>query len=185
MDGLTINRSADVDDYFVVLDQHQTALEYQEAYGDSIAEAYEDQKLIILPSLGIDADLDFLNALNFPPQFKKISSGDSVGESLMRREGKRLFRDPDHPINMIIEDQGLATYANHQIASIFAQLRLAVRQLFPAYRSLREGALTWRFTETRDEIMHYDAFETESRFYCREHRVKFFINLDRHQDTGF
>lgn len=178
MEKISINRSPEVEDYIVTLEHHETALDYQATYGDTIAEAYEDQKLILLPSIRVDADLEFLNALTFPPEFKKISAGDRLGDSLMRRDGKRLSRDPDHPINVIIEDQGLATYVNHQIASVFAQLRLAIRQLFPAYRSLREGALTWRFTQSREEIIHYDSFDPNSRFYSREHRVKFFVNLD-------
>jgi hypothetical protein len=183
MDEISINRSPEVEDYVVALGRHETALDYQAAYGDGIAEACENQKLILLPSIRIDADLEFLNALTFPPQFKKISSGDGLGSSLMRRDGKRISRDPDHPINIIIEDQGIAAYANHQIASVFEQLRLTIRQLFPAYRSLREGALTWRFTKTRDENMHYDAFDPNSRFYSRQHRVKFFINLDHSPRT--
>ena len=67
----------------------------------------------------------------------------------MRRDGKRISRDPDHPINIIIENQGIATYVNHQIATVFEELRLAIRQLFPAYRSLREGALTRRYDNGR------------------------------------
>lgn len=183
MHEIFINRSPEVEDYIVVLDRHETALDYQRAYGDKIAEAYEDQKLILLPYIHLDADLGFLNKLTFPPQFKKISVGDGIGGSLMRRDGKRIFRDPDHPINIIIENQGLATYANHQIASVSAQLRLAIRQLFPAYRALREGAITWRFTATHDETMHYDSFDPGSRFYSREHRVKFFVNLDHEPRT--
>jgi hypothetical protein len=178
MNDIPIIRSPEVEDYIVVLDHHKTALDYQATYGDRIAEAYENQKLILLPSIRVDADLEFLNALTFPPQFKKISSGDGLGSSIMQRDGKRISRDPRHPINIIIEDQGLAVYANHQITSVFEQLRLIIRQLFPAYRSMREGALTWRFSETRDENMHYDYFDQDSRFYSRQHRVKFFINLD-------
>lgn len=178
MDELVINRSPEVEDYFVVLERHESALEYQATYGDGIAEAYENQKLILLPFIRLNVDLEFLNALTFPQNFKKISAGDRLGGNLMRRDGKRISRDPDHPINIIIENQGIATYVNHQIATVFEELRLAIRQLFPAYQSLREGALTWRFTESRDEIIHYDTYEPDSRFYSREHRVKFFVNLD-------
>ena len=176
--GLRVTRTREVEDYILVLDEHEDALGYQRTYGDAIAEAYEDLKVIVLPSLAIDADLDFLNAIAFPPQFKKISAGDGIGDSLFERNGKQILRKSDHPVNLIAEDLRPAAMINHQIASVFAQLRVIVRQLFPAYRTLREGTLTWRFTPTGPEVTHFDGYAPESRFYTREHRIKFFLNLD-------
>jgi hypothetical protein len=173
-----VSLNPEVEDYFFILDPQPGLLDYQRAYGDAIAAAYEDQKIIYVPNLHISADLDFLNRLSFPVGLKKASYQDGLGSSIYVRNGSRFAVNDANPLVHLFDDVRLAVYVNHQIQSVFSQLRHAIRVLLPRYRTMREIAVTWRFTPTRDEPTHYDQYDEGTDLYTHDHRVKIFLNLD-------
>jgi hypothetical protein len=58
------------------------------------------------------------------------------------------------------------------------QIRLGLHQLFPRYFAMREGNMTWRFTPSENEVMHYDSYGSEKGKHIKDMRIKFFVNLD-------
>lgn len=150
-------------------------------YGDSLAQHYEQNGIIYMPFMPIDCDFEFLQQFSFSAKLKKIGTMNGIEEPLIIRDGAQLKRNDKHPFLSLFPSLELALYFQAQVVKFNTQLRRGLSQLFPHYYSLREGNITWRFTETGREGLHFDVFKqgapltTEEK---RKHRVKCFFNVD-------
>jgi hypothetical protein len=177
-----IDRHPDVADPFLVLEPMPTLGDYARAYGDRLAEHYENLGVIVIPRLPIDFDFEFLQQLVFPREWKKVGTLNGIEQPVIVRHGSHIAPDPGHPLMTILGEVPRAVYLQSQIASFDSQLRLALHTLFPRYYSLGKVVnITWRLTETRDEGMHLDVFDQgrpTSAALRAQHRVKIFVNID-------
>jgi len=177
-----IERHADVPDPFLVLEPMPTMGDYARAYGDRLAEHYENLGVIVVPRLPIEFDLELMQQLAFPPQWKKVGTLNGIEQPVIVRNGNQIAPDANHPLVAILGEVPRAVYVQSQVASFDSQLRLALRTLFPRYYSLGKVVnITWRLTETRDEGMHLDVFDQGRPMSAKlrtQHRVKIFVNID-------
>jgi len=176
-----IVRNPQLRDHFLVLDRHESFGEYARAYGDTIAEHYENNGVVVLPCMPIQFDREFIRGLEFPPQWKKIGTGNGIDRPVFVRRAGGLEFDGNHPLVQRFGQSETAIYAQEQIASFNAQLRRGLSQLFPRYFSMQEGNITWRLTETVEEGLHFDVFRGGVPLDPAGkslHRVKLFINID-------
>lgn len=177
-----IEHHPDVPDPFLVLEPMPTAGDTARAYGDRLAEHYENLGVIVIPNLPIEFDLEFLQQLVFPPEWKKVGTLNGIEQPVIVRNGNQIAPDASHPLIAILGEIPRAVYAQSQIASFNSQLRLVLRTLFPRYHSLgRVVNITWRLTESRDEGMHLDVFDQGRPMSAKlrtQHRVKIFVNID-------
>ena len=176
-----IERNPAVPDNFLVLERKETFGDYARAYGNALAEHHESHGVIVVPFMPIDCDLDFLQSISFPPEWKKIGTANGIEESIYERDGASLRVRQDHPFIQLGMGIEQACYLQSQIASFNAQLRRGLSVLFPAYHSLKEANITWRLTETIEEGMHFDVFGQGAPLgaeHKQVHRVKIFINID-------
>ena len=177
-----IERAPELPDYFLVLERKETFGDYARSYADAIAAHYENRGVVVVPHMPIRFDLDFFQGIEFPPQLKKVGTANGLERPVVSRSNGKLSVDATHPLVGLFGNMSMAAYAQAQIASFNGQLRTALALLFPRYRSLEEGNITWRLTETIEEGLHLDVFKggkplppsSKSR-----HRVKIFINIDR------
>lgn len=176
-----IERHPDVPDNIVELDYHRTMGDYARAYGDELTRLYEDFNILYFPFFPIALDLEFLQTLTFPEPMAKIGTHNGLDKSVIRRDGANFEVASDHVLFLTTNNLKQAAYLNAQIAHVNAQIRTALRILFPHYYSLTESNMTWRLTDTPEGDLHLDSFD-EGRPIdedMRFHRLKFFINIDR------
>jgi len=176
-----IERNPEVPDHFLVLERKETFGDYARAYGNALAEHHESHGVIVVPFMPIECDLDFLQSISFPPEWKKIGTANGIEESIYERDGASLRVRQDHPFIQLDMGVEQACYLQSQIASFNAQLRRGLSVLFPAYHSLKEANITWRLTETIEEGMHLDTFgggQPLGPQYKVLNRVKIFLNID-------
>ncbi|KPK06246.1 MAG: hypothetical protein AMJ64_09675 [Betaproteobacteria bacterium SG8_39] len=177
-----IERHPELADPFLVLERRETLGDYARAYGDRLAEHYERLGAIVIPHLPIDFDLEFLQQLEFPREWKKVGTLNGIEQPVLVRTGGQIAPDATHPLVAILGEIPLAVYVQSQIARFNSQLRIALRVLFPRYYSLERNVnITWRLTETRDEGMHLDVFDSGRPMSAKlraQHRVKIFVNID-------
>jgi len=176
-----IERNPALPDHFLVLERHESFGEYARAYGDRLAEHYERHGVIVVPHVPIAFDRDFLDTLTFPPQWKKIGTINGIEQPLVVRQGQGFAFSETHPFARALGSIKAALYLQQQIFAFNAQLRHGMSVLFPRYLSLREGNITWRLTETREEGMHFDVFDAGAPLPPKGrslHRLKIFINID-------
>lgn len=176
-----IRRNPTVPDHFLVLDRQSSFGEYARAYGDQLADHYENRGVIVVPHMPIDFDLEYFQMLTFPPAWKKIGTANGIEKPVFTRSGENFEVNQDNPLVALYKNPTHASYVQCQIASFNAQLRAGVRQLFPYYHSLQEANITWRLCETPEEGMHMDVFgngiPVPGEFRAL-HRLKVFINID-------
>jgi hypothetical protein len=176
-----IVRNPQVRDHFLVLDRHESFGDYARAYGDAIAEHYENNGVVVVPHMPIAFDREFFRDLEIPPEWKKIGTANGIDRPVFVRRGQMLVFADDHPLVQRFGQSAVAVYAQEQIASFNAQLRHGLSLLFPRYFSMREGNITWRLTETVAEGLHFDVFQRGAPLtpvHKSLHRVKLFINID-------
>jgi len=177
-----IERDPGLQDPFLILEREERVGDYARSHGDALAEHYEQLGAILIPHLPIDFDLEFLQQVTFPPRWKKVGTLNGIDRPVMLRSGGQIVPDAAHPLIAILGDVSSAIYLQSQIARFNAQLRIALRALFPRYYSLENYFnITWRLTETRDEGMHLDVFDQGrpmSPAARDQHRVKIFVNID-------
>ncbi len=164
----------------MVLERQKSFGDYARAYGSALAEHCENHGIIVMPFVPIDFDLELLQSITFPQEWKKIGTANGIEKSFFVREGNEVRVRQDHPFIQLGVERG--AYLQSQIASFDSQLREGLRALFPAYHSLQEGNITWRLTETVEESLHLDTFGDggpSMPLHKRAHRVKIFINIDR------
>ena len=178
---MMIERHPELPDPFLLLERKESFADYARTYGDRLAEHYESCGVIVVPHMPIKWDLEFMQQVVFPPEWKKIGVHNGIEEPVIAREGTKLAPNRRNPLVAGMKDMALATYLQAQIASFDTQLRLGLRLLFPRYLSLVEESITWRLTETVDEPMHYDFFDEGKPMrpeWRNRHRLKLFINID-------
>ena len=173
-----ITKHPDLPDYFWVLDPLPSFRAYADAYGDQIAEHYENNGVIVM-TVPITFDIGFFQDLTFPPAWKKIGKRGLEQPVLIFKDG-RVQTDPSHPLVAASAGNELVgVYIQNQISSFNWQLRLGVQVLFPRYR-FRGDEITWRLTPTGPEGLHFDVGDAdlEERKVRNRHLVKVFINID-------
>lgn len=177
-----IRRNPEVPDNFFELARHETIGSYARTYGDEIARRYEHLNIIYIPYFPLALDLDFLRALTFPTRLKKVGSVNGIGEPAFKREGDVIGFSPNPVLFNALPQKIVVGYLQQQIADVNWQVRNALRLLFPRYFSLAEGNITWRMTETIDEVMHLDGYHggkpTPAAMKGMSHRIKLFVNID-------
>jgi len=174
-----IERDPRVRDHFLVLEPQASFADYARIYGDSIAEHYENRGVVLIPSMPLRCDLDFVRGVTFPPRWKKIGTGHGIEKPV----------NDAHPFMAQFRDFKTASYLQAQVAAFNTQLRHGLRLLLPRYRSLRALNISWRLLETVREGLHLDVFDKGAPTLPHEKmfRVKIFINIDaepRHWRTS-
>lgn len=178
---MIVERNESVPDNIVELDRHEYIGGYTRQYGNEIASLYEDLNVIYLPHFPLAIDLKLFQALVFPEGMMKIGTRNGIDSGLVKREGTNFNIDDEHVLVRTVGDFKTALYIRSQIASVNAQIREAIRALFPMYHSITLWNLTWRLTPTEGSGLHLDTFGTPGERIPRDkrwHRIKFFINLD-------
>ncbi len=177
-----IRRHPEVPDYFLVLEPQRSFGEYARVYGDRLARHYEDNGVIVVPSIPIPLDLEYFQQLAFPLELQKaIGTVNGIERSIFVRDGDRFAVHQNHPLVQLLGDVARATYAQRQIVTFNARLRHGLSVLFPRYLSLEEANITWRLSETIEEGMHFDVFAQGAPLPESQrslHRLKIFINID-------
>ena len=176
-----IERHPDVPDHFLVLERKESFGDYARAYGDALAEHYENRGVIVVPFMPIAFDADLIQTLVFPRAWKKLGTANGIERPLVTRQDGRLVLDASHPFAGRFPDDKVASYVQAQIAKFNAQLRHGLSMLFPRYYSLAQGNITWRLLETVEEGLHLDVFGGGTPLDERTKstlRVKIFINID-------
>src|ERR1700704_1257344 len=92
-----IERRPDVPDHFLVLERKESFGDYARAYGDAIAEHYENRSVIVVPFMPITFDADFIQTLVFPRAWKKLGTANGIERPLVARQGGRFVVDASHP----------------------------------------------------------------------------------------
>ena len=174
----TIIKHPEVKDYFV-----EITLAEAVKRPEGIADLYEDGKAVIVKDYKLDLDYDFLNGIDF-----------TITDDSMPADIKKLLQKMQHKYFAVIDPSGqLNRIQKAMVDSFFAgsveefskfcaQARSAYEQilklrtdLFPHYRFENDVSLTYRFTETLFENIHWDSFPD----YPDKHQVRFFTNLDK------
>lgn len=165
-------------DHFLVLDRHQSFEDYARAYGDAIAEHYENRGVVVVPWMPIEFDRQFFLDLKVPKHWKKIGTINGIERPVLTAEGAP---DPEHPFVAGFASLETARHAQEEIARFNMQLRAGLALLLSPYGEIYEGNISWRLCETIEEGLHVDVFnrgrplDAESKWL---HRIKIFINID-------
>ena len=85
-----IELNANVPDHFLVLERKETFGDYARAYGEALAEHYENRGVIVVPFMPITFDLALFQSIAFPMEWKKIGTKNGIEESVFVREGTNL-----------------------------------------------------------------------------------------------
>jgi hypothetical protein len=176
-----IRRDPELHDNIFELSRHETIGDYARAYGDRIAQAYEDLNLIYFPYFPLKFDWDFWRVLKLPKSAKKIGTTNGIDRSLYVRKDDSVSFDGSHILLQIFPGQAVAGYMQGEMADVNGQIRTALATLFPKYYSLQQSNITWRMTLTENEVMHLDSFlggKPTPPGAKIAHRIKLFINID-------
>jgi hypothetical protein len=165
-------------DHFLVLEHHESFEDYARAYGDAIAEHYENRGVVIVPRMPIQFDRRFFLDLKVPARWKKIGTINGIERPVLGADGQP---DTRHPFVAGFGDLELARHAQQEIARFNSQLRRGLALLLDPYRRIFEGNISWRLRETVEEGLHVDVFNRGRPMdpeYKSLHRIKIFINID-------
>jgi hypothetical protein len=165
-------------DHFLVLERRESFEDYARAYGDSIAEHYENRGVVVVPWMPIDFDRRFFLDLKMPARWKKIGTINGIERPVLAADGKP---DARHPFVSGFQDLESARHAQEEIARFNSQLRRGLAMLLAPYRRILEGNISWRLCETLEEGLHVDVFNRGRPMdpeYRSLHRIKIFINID-------
>jgi hypothetical protein len=165
-------------DHFLVLERHESFEDYARAYGDAIAEHYENHGVVVVPRMPIEFDQGFFLDLKVPARWKKIGTINGIERPVLTPDGKP---DARHPFVASFPDLESARHAQEEIARFNAQLRRGLALLLAPYRRIQEGNISWRLRETVQEGLHLDVFNRGRPMDAEHkllHRIKIFINID-------
>ena len=154
-----IERNPGLPDNILLLEPKPSFGEYARAYGDRLAEHYESNGVIVVPSVPIAFDAEYFQGISFTEDLKKsLGTVNGIEKSTITRDGKDFTVNESHPFVQLFGDVLVATYVQRQVAAFNARLRQGLSILFPRYLSLEEANITWRLTETYEEGLHVDVF---------------------------
>ena len=178
---LRLRRHPDGETKVTALDEHRDFAAYAKAYGDRLADWYEQDHLIVLPHVSLPGDINYLSGVTLPERFKKVGLTSGIARHLV---AERL-PDGNFKLENPLWESGLKPleiiYLHQQIVAITSYLLHAVPRLFPHYRLVDgTGNITFRLCPTRNEGMHIDHY-SKATVGSQEHRLKLFINLDSEQ----
>jgi hypothetical protein len=172
-----IEKSAEVEDYFKVFSPQKSISEYYSAHGDNLTKLYENNEILVFPKFPFQMDYEFLSKVSFPMsrKFKKLRAWQLRIPLTKWRKGEADFEK--HPLLEIFKnDAEKALYFQELVESGNSQLRIFARTLFPKYRFHLKDDISWRFSETENEDMHFDSYGETA--HDNRHRVRIFWNLD-------
>ena len=154
------------------LEPHDTVQGYADTYGDQIAEALEDNKLIYAPKVPILCDLKGLQRVKLPQSVQKFGTQLIYSPLLVNTENGISVLDSSIFHKLMPNDHLAAAYLAEQSKLLDHQIQAIFRMLFPRYRTASEHS-TFRFADGQCDV-HFDYFDDPMIY----HRVKIFINLD-------
>lgn len=139
---------------------------------------YEEGGLVLLRGCRLVLDYPFLNSLDFD-----FDAPEAIRRKVKKYADKKIIAlspestDPMDSLvfaNVFAGDAGRLAYFQDQVASGNRQVEAIYRRVFPRYTDFRQ-VLTWRFTDTNFENLHWDNFHIDQEF----HQVRVFANIDR------
>lgn len=146
---------------------------------DEARRLYEQGALILLRGLRFDLDLPFLNSVSFD-----VDAPAEIQRKIKKYDCEKIATirpDSTDPIARVVfeqvfgNDRSRLAHFQAQVKSGNEQIVSLYKEIFPGYRDYRR-ILTWRFTETLYENLHWDNFHLPEVF----HQVRIFYNVDRH-----
>ena len=158
-------KNPNLPDYFLEVPQVRSDTPVADV--PSIIQPFESGRVITLPNLRFDLDLDYWASLptDAHPGLRKLSS----------RPPQTGERDEllDSRIKAANVPQAMAERLRGEIARVYDQVLPVYRALFSGYRFTRPHAV-WRLQVVMNENMHVDTYS--ERF--PDHFARLFINLD-------
>lgn len=161
-----IIKDPNVEDYFVVLDPESSFSDYYEKHGDDFAKWYETGRVVVMDQVPIQINHDLLWKVTFPygqRDLKKIDSKTILSS----------INNSDHAlVRLFGKDRKLALEFQREVSRVSDALMQAAATLFPRYRQ-PGGAVTWRFSVTHTEGIHFDVYKV-----YKNHILRIFFNVD-------
>lgn len=158
-----IIKDPNVEDYFVVLDPESSFSDYYEKHGDDFAKWYETGRVVVMDQVPIRINQDLLWKVVFP----------YGNRALKKINASTIINNSDHVLNKLFDkDKKLGQEFQKEVARISDILMQAATTLFPRYRQ-RGGKITWRFSVTHTEGIHFDVYKSDDT-----HILRIFLNVD-------
>ncbi|MCB9253157.1 MAG: hypothetical protein H6617_00550 [Bdellovibrionaceae bacterium] len=171
-----ILKSPEIEDYFVFLGQASSGKQYYEQYGEQLSEWYESGKVIVVPEVVLPWDREFLWSVQYPQTrfFSKMAQPDLLAPlhlspkeravRLARHFRERFAGREDlparHPLHQVFGgDMKKARRYQDMIRQTNEALETFMREMFPRYKTLTGPQISWRFSETRVQDLHLDAYK--------------------------
>jgi hypothetical protein len=160
----------EVEDYFVEYDLRQVVS--GQLQNDILAD-YNNEKVVLLRHLNIDADLDFLRGVTFYQKWKWKKLAVSSFELMPAKQRRKDPNITEFVHDVFIGDWGRFDYFIDQAKLINNQIRSALDMVFANY-IFSQRHIIWRFTETRVENLHFDVDRN-----CDDlELIRLYVNLD-------
>jgi hypothetical protein len=137
-------------------------------YESSIAEDFENEKILVAPEFQLPIDYEFLSQLT-PKNIKSRKTKKGKVRAFLDHN----LDDQEHIIWNFVDDLDSAHYFQTQIHNAQKFIYDYVNTVFPTYKLGGDGT-TWRFLPTRDENMHFDIYGHPKTFH-----IRIFVNLDK------
>lgn len=134
---------------------------------------YEYNDVIVFKTAGLaltEDDWALINAINPPP-----SDDNWIKKAKLKALLAPHLPNKPHVLRTLGVGEAKVGRVQELIRRVNAQLRAYVESWFPDYKILDDQSITWRFTPTESEAMHYDSYGVTANDY---HNVRIFINLD-------
>ncbi len=138
-----IDLSSDIPNNIVELARAESIGDYAREYKDDLAKLYEDLNLIFIPFFPLDFDLPIFQTLVWSQEYKKLGSKTGMdADILVRDENKISIMEHHIMMRAFNGDFKIASYIRSQIAQVNAQIKVAMRALFPKYYSMTFDNIT-------------------------------------------
>lgn len=146
------------------------------SWAEEIRTAYEDGHVVALPSLDLgmsESDWNFINAIKSPASLDHPAKKAKMKHILVPI-GK--LPKGEHILNKLGLDDDQVFRMQLLIRRVNERLYDFVVKIFPTYKFLTtEQGITWRFTTTESEELHYDNYGFDP---VHMHHVRLFVNVD-------
>jgi hypothetical protein len=141
---------------------------------------YESAGVVLLEDSGIRYDEAFIQALAFPPEWKKVGALNGITKPPLVLEGGRMVRT-DNPLCAVVRNDVELLKVYSELRDLEMGFRLLLAELFPGYRLDTLSNVTFRFTPTTLEPVHLDSYGRGVPTPPEQvrPRVKLFLNVDR------
>ena len=164
-----------IEDHFVEYDFNEVRASPADWSGADLRrrlmEDYVGEKCVLLRGVPIDYDRAFLGGIQFPQEwsYKKFASrqieakGDVDDDPIKQQIADDMFGG----------DRGLFRKFEAEVKAVNGGIRTALDEILRGY-VITKRDITWRFTETRVENLHFDIDKDAGKFES----VRFYFNMD-------